>query len=332
MPANRPIRVGVVGSGFGRRVVAPAFAAAGCQVVDVVSARDEAAVADLCRGRLDLVSIHSPPFLHAAHVRLAVAHSRAVLCDKPFGRSAGEAQLMLEEAEAAGVIHLVNFEFRHEPARVHVKRLLGDGAIGRVEHLQWSALNAGSRDPLRRHGWLFDRSLGGGWIGAWGSHAVDALRWLLGEVEDVHAVTSVVIAERPDADGLSRPCDAEDTFSAWMTAGGASVAIDTSFAAPLTLPTRVTFLGADGVIEVVNDRHITERRPDGSREVVELSRTEGDVHGTAMNRWAEQVRDAVAAGRQIEPSFADGVACARVLDGLRASAPRIEPSAGDSRP
>ena len=37
------MRIAVVGGGFGRRVVAPVFAATdGCEVVDVVSARDDA--------------------------------------------------------------------------------------------------------------------------------------------------------------------------------------------------------------------------------------------------------------------------------------------------
>ena len=322
MPTKGPaIRVSVVGTGFGRRVVAPAFAAAGCEVVDVVSARDAAAVAELCSRPVDLVSIHSPPYLHAPHVGIAVDHGRAVLCDKPFGRSTAEAEEMLAAAEAAGVVHLLNFEFRHEPARLHVKGLLDEGEIGRPEHLQWSAINSGSRVPVRRHGWLFDRSLGGGWIGAWGSHAVDAVRWLLGDVVDAGATTRVTITERPDGEGRLRTCDAEDAFTAWLRLqGGATAALDTSFAAALTLASRLTILGDAGSIESVNDHRITVRSADGRRQEVELPRATGDSHDTAMRRWAEVVRDAVAAGRQIAPSFADGVACARVLDAFRGTA------------
>jgi predicted dehydrogenase len=96
-----PVRVGVIGTGFGARVVAPVFAATeGCDVVDVVSARDAKAVAELCRRDLDLVSVHSPPFLHAEHVRAAIDAGHHVLCDKPFGvrRRAAE---MLDLAGAA---------------------------------------------------------------------------------------------------------------------------------------------------------------------------------------------------------------------------------------
>src|SRR5262249_60592175 len=79
------VRVGVIGTGFGARVVAPVFETTeGCEGVDVVSARDGTAVAELCRRDLDLVSVHSPPFLHAEHVRAVVDAGHHVLCDKPF--------------------------------------------------------------------------------------------------------------------------------------------------------------------------------------------------------------------------------------------------------
>ena len=41
------VRVGIIGTGFGARVVAPTYEAAGAVVADVVSARDDAAVAGL---------------------------------------------------------------------------------------------------------------------------------------------------------------------------------------------------------------------------------------------------------------------------------------------
>jgi predicted dehydrogenase len=315
----RSIRVGVIGTGFGRRVVAPTFTAVGCEVVDVVSARDDKAVAELCRRDVDLVSVHSPPFLHAAHVRQALAGGHAVLCDKPLGTSAAQSAELAAEARDAGVVNLVNFEFRHEPARVRLKQLLDEGAIGRPEHVHWLVANSVSRVPLRPFGWLFQASFGGGWIGAWASHAVDAVRYLFGEVQSATATRYLTVPVRPDRDGEPHRCDAEDGLAATLTlASGATVAIDSTFAAPVTLPTRLTVLGASGSVEVVNDRVITQRRPDGDKQEEELPRTSGDPHGVAMHRWAEEVRDAVADGRQIGPSFEDGLACARVLDVLRA--------------
>jgi predicted dehydrogenase len=314
------IRVGVIGAGFGARVVAPVFAATeGCDVVDVVSARDAAAVAELCRRDLDLVSVHSPPFLHVEHVRAAVAAGHHVLCDKPFGVHAGEAKEMLEEAEAGEVVHAVNFEFRHQPARRRVHELVHSGAVGRVEHVQWTSTNAVFRRPLREYGWLFDRSRGGGWVGAWGSHAVDALRWLVGEVRDAKAQCRVTIPERPDADGHLRRVDAEDAFTAWFEfESGSTAVLDSSSVAPASVAHRIVVTGSEGVLEVVGDAKVIWRRADGTRdEFAEVrSNQGGDPHLVPMRRWAELVRDAVRAGEPIVPSFADGLACRRVLDRL----------------
>jgi predicted dehydrogenase len=313
------VRVGVIGTGFGERVVAPTFAATpGCAVVDVVSARDEAGIDALCRrSDVDLVSVHSPPFLHAPHVRAALAQGVNVLCDKPFAMDASEAVALCTEAERAEIVHLVNFEFRQSPGRRRLKEMVDDGAVGTVEHLQWTQFSAGSRVPLRPYGWLFDRSLGGGWVGAWGSHAVDTIRWMLGDIESARADLRTTITERPDASGTLHTCDADDGFTASMTlASGATVAIDTTFVAAADVAGRIVITGSEGVVESVGDARITLRR-DGGKEQIDIPQPEGDRHAGPMATWAAIVRDAVMEGEQITPSFADGAACDRVLDQLR---------------
>jgi predicted dehydrogenase len=316
---GRSVRVGVIGTGIGARVVAPAYRAAGCEVVDVVSARDPVAVAALCRRPLDLVSVHSPPFLHATHVGWALEAGRAVLCDKPFGTSAAEAAAMTADAAAAGALNFVNFEFRRQPARQRLHELVHAGEIGRPEHLHYCAFDTGSRSPLRRYGWLFDRSRGGGWVGAFGSHAIDLARWLLGEVEEVVGRTWVTVHERPDADGDWHRCDAEDAFSCWLRlASGATATIDSSFTAVAAVPPRITVTGSEGTVENIGDVRVTLRRRDGSREQSDFE-LGPDFHDVAMTRWVRDVVDAVREGEQIVPSFGDGLRCARVMDELRAA-------------
>jgi predicted dehydrogenase len=279
------VQLGVIGTGFGARVVAPVFAATeGCGVVDVVSARDDAGVVALCENPdVDLVCVHSPPFLHAAHVRRAIAEGRAVLCDKPFGLDGAEAETLLAAADAADCLHLVNFEFRYDPTRALIRDLVTDGAIGVPEHVQWTHLSAGSRQPLRPHGWLFDRAAGGGWVGAWGSHAVDFLRWTFGDVVDARAQCRTTITERRDADGELHACDAEDGFSATLLlSDGVTATIDTTFAAPVSLAPRFVALGTDGVLECVADSRVVVRRHDGTRQERRRSRWDRALRSTDL--------------------------------------------------
>jgi predicted dehydrogenase len=297
----------VVGTGFGRRVVAPAFEAAGCEVVDVVSARD-ANVSSLA-ARVDLVSIHSPPFLHAEHVRAAVEQHKAVLCDKP---------LTLSEADvaSAGKHVYCNFEFRFSPARRRLRELARGGELGDIEHVQWSHLSSGSRVPLRKWGWLFDKDAGGGWIGAWASHAVDTLRWMFGEVVDVQSRPRTDIRERPDEHGTLRPCTAEDGLTASLVLdNGASVAIDSSFATAATIAPRLTVFGTSAVAELVNDARLVV----AGRDLREDFSNEGEHHAAPMQRLAEAIHAAINGAQPNPdlPTFADGLACDRVLARLR---------------
>lgn len=316
------VRIGIIGTGFGARVMAPVLnETPGCEVVEVVSARDDAGVAGLCdRPDLDLVSIHSPPFLHTAHVRRAMRAGHAVLCDKPFGLNAAESETLLAAAEAADVLHLLNFEFRYHPMRERLRSFVAGGAIGKPEHVTWTHHSSGSRVPLRSHGWLFERAKGGGWIGAWGSHTVDTLRWILGEIVDARGARRTTIVARPDRDGAPQLCDAEDGFSAWLTFESfASAVIDSTFAATASLAPRITLSGSDGVIECVGDARITVRRGAELEEHERPTAGDGDPHLEPLRRWATVVRDAVEEGTAPlgAPTFADGLACARVLDLLR---------------
>ena len=256
MSADRTVRVGVIGRGFGARVVAPVYRdTEGCEVVDIVTPRDDEAVTALCaRTDIDLISVHSPPFLHRDHVRRAIESGRAVLCDKPFGRNLGDAQAMYDLAAEAGVVNLVNFEFRRHPARRELRALLRDEVVGTVEHLQWSAHHGAWRDPSRPFGWSFDRELGGGWIRLSGSHTIDYVRWSLGEIVDATGAVRTTITERADAEGLMQPCTAEDGYTALLrTEGGASVVIDGTSTNPVERPNRVVVIGSEGVLELVND-------------------------------------------------------------------------------
>jgi predicted dehydrogenase len=316
------VGVGVIGRGFGRRVVAPVFEETdGCEVVDLVSPRDEAAVRALCaRPDVDLVAVHSPPFLHRDHVLWAVEQGKAVLCDKPFGRGAADAIAMETAARDARTVAFLNFEFRQHPGRATLRALVHEGAIGTVEHVQWSAFASGSRVPMRWHGWLFDAAQGGGWIGAWGSHAIDFLLWTFGDIVDAHADLRTTVAERPDRDGVMHPSTAEDGFTAWMhTAGGATITIDTSYVARVNVPTRITVLGSEGALESVGDGRIVLRTDDGSTEAFTFDAPAEDPHLVPMRAWAEIVRDSVRSGQIPDdvPTFVDGVACARVMDSLR---------------
>lgn len=313
---TRDLRVGVIGTGFGAQIVAPAFEATDhCTVVEVVTPRDDAAVTALCaRPDVDLISVHSPPFLHVEHVSRATEAGHAVLCDKPFGRNAQDAKAMLELAKQAGVPNFLNFERRFDPARERMRALLVDGAIGEPNHFQYSRFIA--VPTPRSYGWLSSRALGGGWLAGQGSHLIDACRWLFGEITEATAVFRTPVAERADADGVLHRCDADDGFTAVLrTDTGVTGVIDSALEAPVNTGEHTAIVGSTGMLEIT-DAGVVRRSADGAVETHEIGTGGTPPLFYSMQRWASFVCDAVRNGvvEAAWPTFEDGLACAEVMD------------------
>jgi predicted dehydrogenase len=309
------IRVGVIGTGFGATTVAPAFVAAdGCEVIDVVSPRDDAAVKALCaRDDLDLISVHSPPFLHADHVRRAIDAGHAIHCDKPFGRNADEAAAMTDMAADAGILNFVNFERRFDPGRELLRDLIDGGAIGTPSHFQYERFIA---VPGRPWSWLCNKEYGGGWLGGQGSHLIDACRWLFGEIVEASAMMRVDQPQRVDKDGQIHDCDAEDGFVASMkTDTGVTAVVDCSLETPVSTPEKTVVFGSAAML-TLDDEEIAVHGASGDveRHPVDLGGKPALV--VSMERWAAVICDAVRGGEipAGAPTFADGLACAVVMD------------------
>src|SRR5262249_59339214 len=122
-------------------------------------------------------------------------------------------------AADARVVALCNFEFRCSHAREALREVVASGELGTVERVQWTVASAGSRVPVRWFGWLFDAQYGGGWVGAWGSHAIDAVRFVFGEGVDVTGTRSIGLPMRPDRDGVEHEGTAEGSLAAVLRLG-----------------------------------------------------------------------------------------------------------------
>lgn len=316
------MRVAVIGRGFGAGIMAPAYEGLGFQV-EIVPSRDSEAVARACE-TADLVSIHSPPFQHREHVLAALAAGRDVLCDKPFGRNGAEAREMRDAAKAAGVLHFLNFEFRCQPAWDKARELIGEGAIGELVHVNWSSFGNGLRG--REHGWLNDASLSGGWIGAYGSHVIDGLRYFFGkEVADCAGIARTETQFRPDGEGIQVRSTAEDSFSVWFAMkGGGTVSVDTGYSAAVNLPSSIQLLGSEGAVTIAGDSMVTLHRPREQPQTFDLTSPPGGPVMPAVPLWLEKVQASLIDRQQIAPDFDDGVATAEIMDRLKAVVVRMD--------
>ncbi|MDG2003390.1 MAG: Gfo/Idh/MocA family oxidoreductase [Novosphingobium sp.] len=337
------VRILVIGSGFGSYAMAPVYQSHGCEV-EVVSPRDGEAVSSAMAGEFDLVSIHSPPFMHKDHVLLALSHGKPVLCDKPFGLDEVEARAMRDAARESGSLNFLNCEFRMKPTHRKMKELVEAGAVGKPVHIHLNFFSNGLRG--REHRWLNDRELGGGWIGAYGSHFVDTLRWFFGsEIADCGGLTRVDTRMRPGPDGGEAASTAEDAYSAWfLMANGGTANIDSCYSGPVPIAPRMTIIGSDGALELVGETQLFVRRAiveepgvtltrderirravgaDTPDEVITFPPNHGETHEPALTPWLAKVLQAVRDGRQITPDFEEGVVMADALALWRSNAVRL---------
>jgi 1,5-anhydro-D-fructose reductase (1,5-anhydro-D-mannitol-forming) len=138
---------------------------------------------------VNAIYIASPHALHTTHVKLAAAAGKIVLCEKPVGISTAEAQACVEVCRAHGVPLSVPYYRRYWPIVRKMRELLNDGAIGRVVAARVQLADYFAGDPDRP--WLTAReSSGGGALANAGSHWVDLIRYLLGDIVSVSAQCS----------------------------------------------------------------------------------------------------------------------------------------------
>lgn len=341
---SKPLAL-VVGTGFGCRVHVPALRAAGFDVAGLIGAdpdrtRKRAAASGvplaftdldeaITRTRAAAVTIATPPHTHAQLSRTAISHGCHVLCEKPLAKDGDEAEAMLATAERAGVAHLVGHEFRWRPERALIARSIATGMIGEPKFLtltQYMSLVASADATMPS--WWFDIGAGGGWLGASGSHSIDQVRAWLGEFASVSAALPTVSARKGGG--------AEDSFAVrFRLANGVEGILQQTAAAwgPAADTTRIAgtagTLWLDGSAVWLADR-------DGARELpipadlvlapaaAPAGKAPQPASVPLFARLCEALRAAME-GRSLcdpvsAPTFADGVACMKVIDAIRASA------------
>lgn len=127
---------------------------------------------------VDAVYIATPVFLHARQARMAAAHGKHILIEKPVGLTAQEAQAVVEACEQKGVKIGVGFMMRFGAGVQAMKRAIAEGKIGQVvsgygQFTCWY--------PDMPDNWRQKRSEGGGGaLTDMGVHLIDLIQYVSG--------------------------------------------------------------------------------------------------------------------------------------------------------
>jgi predicted dehydrogenase len=148
------------------------------------------------RPDVDIVDICTPPGTHAEIAAAAAAAGKAVICEKPLAVSYPEAMSALDAVRAAGVLNAVGFNYRRLPAVSLMKRMVDQGAVGKLRLFRAVWLSDEFVDPAIPYDWRFDRSMGGTTIADLGSHLIDMATWIAGDVAEVCGQSETFTRER----------------------------------------------------------------------------------------------------------------------------------------
>ena len=347
-----PVGIGIIGTGFARTTQIPGFRdCMGAKVVAIASRNRERAEAVakefgiehvasdwqelIAHKDVDLVSVVTPPSTHMEITLAALEERKAVLCEKPMALNAGEAARMVERAKEAGVLALIDHELRFLNSRRMMRGMLQNGAIGSVRHCNYVFRSDYRGIADRAWDWWSDAAMGGGALGAIGSHVIDSFHWMLSaEVTKVLAMLTTHIKQRKDKTGGTREVTTDDEAKLLFKLSGGADAQITGAASISVLESgkyenRLEIYGTKGALMVEETGELW-LSPTGSGawrpvQVDQDHMAQGMREGSwsrGFTAFAIAICEALRAGKTVvkdAATFEDGHRIQLVLDAARAS-------------
>jgi predicted dehydrogenase len=267
---------------------------------------------ELLAGDVDAIVIATPNSFHAAQAIAALERGKAVFCQKPLGRNAGETQRVIDAARINDRLLGVDLSYRHTAAMRAVRDAIDSGEVGDVFAADLTFHNAYGPDKA----WFYDRALsGGGCLIDLGVHLVDLLLWTLPGAR-IANVTSRLFAKGDSH--FDREHTVEDYVTARLDlANGttANIACSWNLNAGRDCVIEVRFFGTRGAVGFHNINgsfhDFVAERYDKTR-TTRLTEPPDAWGGRAAVAWAERLRD----DPSFDPSIESVAAVARALDAI----------------
>jgi predicted dehydrogenase len=153
--------------------------------------------------KIDGVIICSETNRHEDLVLPAAAAHKHLFVEKPLGIGGDDAQRMAQAIEAAGVLFQTGYFQRGLPAHLFIKQQIEAGSFGTITRLRHSNCHNGSLGDWFTPQWLWMTDMAQAGVGAFGdlgTHSLDIMLWLLGDVERVTASIHVATGRYGDCD------------------------------------------------------------------------------------------------------------------------------------
>ena len=196
--------------------------------------------------KIDGVVLATPHSLHAEQIIAAARAGKHVFTEKPFTLTTESAVAAVRACARHKVTLAVGYNWRFQPALQEIKRMLDDGRLGKLLHIEGNFCGPSAYFYGREH-WRQKRDEGpaGGMAGR-GVHVVDAMLYLAGPIASVHAQSY----------RLAQDFGLDDTTSMlFRFRSGVTGYLGTVIATPETW--RMQVFGSRAWVEVGDIEHLT---------------------------------------------------------------------------
>lgn len=253
---------------------------------------------------MEAVWVASPTFLHREQGLAALRAGKHLLMEKPLAIDAEGAWELVHAAREAGRVLATGYQARYVTGHRRMAELIREGAIGAptVARTYYGIHRSGPPPEWRRH----RDSARWGALADVGTHHVDLVRMLLGEVSDVTALW-----------GAQLGFETDDVVAAALRLESGLLATLTATTNVWTQSTRIEVHGTAGALVAVD----TSPKGEGTVTLYRPEHEPEDVTGQRVAPWAAQV-DAVTRAALGEPvAYATGEDGARNVEILERLVP-----------
>ena len=254
----------------------------------------------LAHPEVDLVSVCTPNYRHAADVVTIASAGKHILIEKPPATDLEGLRAMRDAVRESGVKTHVGFVLHWHPLFQAVKRVVADGILGRIILAQldyWHRLTA--EDELPLYAWLVDKEKAGSVFLAGGSHPMDSLRWFIGD----EIVEAYGYSTNPSGD-----YDYPTTTMGMLRFRGGTVAkISATVESYIPYTFNIDLLGEEGTLR---DEKVYSRKLGNGKEWVDLgvaAPTSGEVSAHPFQGEIDYFVDCINRGVESEINLEDGV-------------------------
>jgi predicted dehydrogenase len=137
--------------------------------------------------KIDAVVLATPHTAHAGQIIAAAKAGKHVFTEKPFTLTTQSAIDAVRACAKSKVTLAVGYNWRFQPALQEIRNMLDDGRLGKLLHIEGNFCGPSAYFYNRDH-WRQKRDEGpaGGMSGR-GVHVLDAMLYLAGQINSVHA-------------------------------------------------------------------------------------------------------------------------------------------------